>query len=192
MHSVDYSLTIEPNAPGVHKGSKVRVWLPYPQEYRQQRDVKLLSASPQPTQIDPPAVDGDPVSGGAQRTVYFEQTVQDPAKPVEFKMSFQYVSYAYDPKLDDKDAQPLPAGAMKSFLAERPPHIVFTDGMKQQVAKIVGDETNSLARAQNLPLGERECPVECGGRIFGQVGRAAISAPSQTSISPPQTVPSGP
>src|SRR3954462_5330718 len=69
-HRFSHKITIDANIPDVKRGSLVRVWLPYPQEYRQQRDVKLISASPEPKLIAPAAQDGNPVSGGAQRTVY--------------------------------------------------------------------------------------------------------------------------
>src|SRR2546423_6010660 len=37
-HHIDYMLTIPANTAGGKKGSMVRVWLPFPQEYRQQRE----------------------------------------------------------------------------------------------------------------------------------------------------------
>ncbi|MEJ0088556.1 MAG: hypothetical protein WDM80_02160 [Limisphaerales bacterium] len=45
-HQVTHTLTIRTNAPGIKAGALVRVWMPYAQEYRQQRDLKLISASP--------------------------------------------------------------------------------------------------------------------------------------------------
>jgi len=128
----------------------VRVWLPYPQEYRQQRDAKLISASPEPKQIAPRAVEGNPVGGAPQRTVYFEQQVTDPAKPMQFKEVFEYTSSAYYPKLDEAKVQPLPPGWNGACLRERPPHIVFTPTLRRQAAKIVGNETNPLAKARKI------------------------------------------
>ena len=96
-HRLSYTVTLRANTPGVKAGSLARVWLPYPQEYRQQRDVKLISASPEPKLIAPSAVEGNPVSGGPQRTLYFEQQVTDPAKPLEFREFVEYTSFAYYP-----------------------------------------------------------------------------------------------
>jgi hypothetical protein len=45
-HRVKFSATVAPNAPGAKLGSLVRCWLPFPQEYRQQRDVTLIRSSP--------------------------------------------------------------------------------------------------------------------------------------------------
>ena len=91
-----------------------------------------------------------PSRGGPQRTVYFEQQVTDPAKPLEFKEVFEYTSFAYYPKLDEAKAQPLPADWNGACLGERPPHIVFTPEIRQQVARIIGQETNPLAKARKI------------------------------------------
>lgn len=149
-HKVTHSLTIPANSAGVKSGSLVRAWLPYPQEYRQQRDVKLISASPAPKLIAPNAVEGNPVGGGAQRTIYFEQRVADPAKPIEFKLVFDYTSFAYYPKLEEAKVQPLPANWNGADLGERLPHIAFTPEIRKQVASIIGKETNALIKARSI------------------------------------------
>lgn len=149
-HRVTHTLTLRGNHPAIRTGSVVRVWLPYPQEYRQQRNVKLLSASPEPKVIAPNAVEGNPVTGGAQRTVYFEQTVTDPAQPLAFKEVVEFISYGYYPKLEEALVQPLPAGWNGANLGERAPHIVFTPELKAEVAGIIGTETNALVKARKL------------------------------------------
>jgi transglutaminase-like putative cysteine protease len=141
-HRVRYTLTVPANTPGAKAGSLVRAWLPYPQEYRQQSDVKLISAGP-----------GKPIvadNGSPHRTLYFESTIQDPAKPVTFEAVYSYVSHAYYPTLDDAKTQPLPADFDRQYLAERPPHIRFSPQLKQTAADIVGGETNPLARARKI------------------------------------------
>ena len=149
-HKVTHTLTIRSNAPGVKAGSLVRAWLPYAQEYRQQRDVKLISATPEPKVVAPNGAEGNPVGGGAQRTVYFEQRVVDPSQPIEFNLVFDYTSFAYYPKLDEAKVQPLPSDWNGACLGERLPHIVFTPEIRKQVAGIIGKETNSLAKARKI------------------------------------------
>ena len=149
-HRITYTLTLRPNTPGVKAGSEVRVWLPFPQEYRQQRNVKLISASPEPKQIAPSAIEGNPVGGAPQRTVYMEQRVTDPAKPMKFQEVFEYDSFAYYPKLDPAKVQPLPADWNGACLGERLPHIAFTPALRRQAAKIVGKETNPLLKAVKI------------------------------------------
>lgn len=149
-HQITHTLTIPANHPAIKTGSVVRVWLPFPQEYRQQRDVKLVSASPQPKLVAPNGVEGNPVGGAAQRTIYFEQTVTDPTQPLKFQEVVEFTSYAYYPKLDEARVQPLPADWNNACLDERLPHIAFTPEIRREVASIVGAETNSLARARKI------------------------------------------
>jgi transglutaminase-like putative cysteine protease len=141
-HRIHYTLTVPPHARGAKVGSLVRAWLPYPQEYRQQGGVKLISASP-----------GTPIiseNGAPHRTLYFERKIEDPAKAVTFDAVYEYVSHAYYPTLDDAKVQPLPADFDPQYLAERPPHIRFSPDLKATAAKIVGEETNPLARARKI------------------------------------------
>jgi transglutaminase-like putative cysteine protease len=106
--------------------------------------------SPEGGLIAPSAVDTSPISGAPQRTVYFEKKVTDPKHEEKFTVDFEYDSYAYYPKLDDAKVQSLPAGFDQSYLAERPPHIVFSPEIKKAVAEAVGTETNPLAKARNI------------------------------------------
>ena len=144
------TITLHTNLAKVKAGSIVRAWLPFPQEYRQQKDVKLISAKPEPKLIAPGGVDGKTITGGAQRSVYLEQRVADPAKPIEFKEVFEYTFYAYYPQIDEAKVQPLPADWNGACLGERLPHIVFTPAIREQVAKIVGTETNAFAKARKI------------------------------------------
>lgn len=140
-HRITYTLTVEPNRPGAKPGSLVRCWLPYPQEYRQQKDVSLSSTNPPHHTIAP--------DGAPQRTICFERRMEDPSKPIRFEAVYEYTSYAYYPKLDDALAKPQ-AADWSAELAERPPHIVFTPELKKTVAQIVGEETNPLAKARKI------------------------------------------
>ena len=149
-HRFTHTITIRGNHPKIKKGSTVRVWMPFAQEYRQQRDVKLVHASPEPKLIAPNAIDGDPIKGAAQRTVYFEQIVEDPAKPLVFQEVIEYTSFAYCPKLDPTLVAPLPKDWRGTCLNERPPHIVFTPEIRKEVAAIIGDESNPLIKAQRI------------------------------------------
>jgi transglutaminase-like putative cysteine protease len=150
-HRIKYRVTVPGNRPGAKAGSVLRVWLPYPQEYRQQKDVKLVSASQEDIRITPKGITKDgKILPHAQRTIYFEKRIDDPSRKHTFEVEFQYTSYAYYPVLRDADARPLSADFDKTYLAERAPHILITPELKQTVAKVVGDETNPLARARKL------------------------------------------
>lgn len=149
-HRITFTLTMQPNLPGVKTGSLVRVWLPYPQEYRQQREVRLIRATPEPRVIAPNAIDGKQVGGAPQRTIYMEQRVTDPGQPLKFEEVFAYTCYAYYPRLEAAKAQPLPADWGRAYLEERLPHIAFTPELRRQAAAIVRGETNPLTRALRI------------------------------------------
>lgn len=150
-HHMEYTLTIPANAQGVKQGSTVRVWLPFPQEYRQQKDVKLISTTPKYTTISPVGIDdGKGISGSPQRTIYFEQKVEDPTKDMTFNEIFEYTAYSYYPKLDDAKVEPPPADWGSAYLTERPPHIAFTPELRKTVEQIIGGETNPLAKVRKI------------------------------------------
>ncbi len=150
QHRVTHTLTIRNDHPAIQPGAKVRVWLPLAQEYRQQRNVRLIRTSPAATLVAPSAIEGNPVTGALQRTVYFEHTIGDVNAPLVFNEVFEYTSYAYCPKLDVTKVEPLPADWNDAYLTERAPHIVFTPAIREQVATIVGDETNPLIKARKI------------------------------------------
>ena len=66
------------------------------------------------------------------------------------RISIEYTSFAYYPKLDEAKVQPLPADWNGACLGERPPHIVFTPALREQAATIIGSETNPLAKALKI------------------------------------------
>ncbi len=143
-HHLHYTMTVHPTHPRVKPGAVVRAWLPFPQEYRQQKDVKLVRS-------EPPAIHIASTSA-PQRTVYFEQTVGDDKKPPQFEIEVEFVTSAYCPKLDPEKVQPydVKGAVYREYTAERPPHIVFTPEVKELAHKIVGDETNPLEKALRI------------------------------------------
>ncbi len=140
-HEIHYTMTVHPDHPRVKPGAVVRAWLPFPQEYRQQKDVKLVRS-------DPPAAHIASKSA-PQRSVYFEQKITDASKPPRFEIDVEYLSSAYCPKLDPAKVQPydVKSAVYREFTAERPPHILFTPEVQELAHKIVGDETNPLKKA---------------------------------------------
>lgn len=147
---VTYAITVPGGLPGARPGSVVAAWLPFPQPYARQRDVRLLESDPPDPVVAPPAIEGAPVAGGAQRTVFLRRIIDDPAKPVKFEVKFEYVTSAYHPRLDDALALPAGDNPFTSYLQERPPHIVFAPELRAKVAEVVGDDPNPLSRARKL------------------------------------------
>lgn len=147
-HRITHTLKIRAGHPAIRPGAVVRVWLPFAQEYRQQRDVKLISASPEPKIVAPNAVDGRNVSGGAQRTIYFEQLVSSAEQPLVFSEVIEFNSFAYYPKLDEQRVVSLPSDWNGAYLGERLPHIVFDPEIVAKTQEIISQESNPLRRAR--------------------------------------------
>ncbi len=143
-HTVRYELAVKAGHPRLKPGARVRAWLPFPQEYRQQRDVRLIRSEPRHASISQ--------NGSPHRTIYFEETLGDSAEPPRFRVEFEFTTSAYCPKLDPAKVAPydVRSGPYQEYTAERPPHIVFTPEVKRLAADIVGDETNPLEKARRV------------------------------------------
>src|SRR5687767_8718025 len=77
-HRIRYTLSVPADAKGLKVGALVRCWLPFPQEYRQQKDVRLISASPGQPQVTENGVNSNgAIRREAQRGLYLEQRVTD-------------------------------------------------------------------------------------------------------------------
>jgi hypothetical protein len=141
-HNVKYEMKVKDGHPRVKAGAKVRAWLPFPQEYRQQHDVKLLHSSPAGAKIAS--------AGAPQRSVYFEETITDPSKSPRYAVEFEFITDAYVPNLDPAKVKPYDTHSelYREYTAERKPHIAFTPEVKRLVQEIVGDETNPLEKTR--------------------------------------------
>lgn len=143
-HRVTYELSVVPNHPRVRPGAKVAAWLPFPQAYQQQGDVRLIAGTPEPKAIAP--------NGSPHRTAYFEQTIGDDAVPPKFRVEFEFVTHASCTSLDPARVEPYDTTSelFKTYTLPRPPHIVFTPEVMELAAEIVGDEANPLEKARQV------------------------------------------
>jgi transglutaminase-like putative cysteine protease len=134
-------LTVDADA--VPAGETVRAWIPYPQAVPgQQQEIRFVSSEPAQHQIAP--------ASALQRTVYLEKSAQAGSKTT-FSITYEVTLLAQYHPIDPD--QVLPATitpALAPFVAERAPHIVFTDAMRALSRKIVGDEKNPYRIAQKL------------------------------------------
>jgi transglutaminase-like putative cysteine protease len=139
---VKYEVTLQPNA--VPEGEVVRCWLPYPREdHRRQSNVKLLSVDDNNYVIAPEQY--------AHRTIYMEKIAR---KDESLKFAIEF-SYQHSPEwfnLQRKTIQPynMQSELYKTYTAERPPHIVFTDSIKAVSERIVGNETDPYQKMKKI------------------------------------------
>lgn len=140
-HRVHTQITVPKNARGMKSGARLRVWLPMAQEYRQQKNVRLIASSENAIVAD---------NGVPHRTIYFERTIDDPGSDQIFYADYEYTSYAYYPNLSDDRAQKLPDDFPAEYLADRPPHISLTEKNQRLAREIVGAEKNPLTAARKI------------------------------------------
>ena len=135
--------TLTVDADAVPAGETVRAWIPYPRAVPgQQEDIRYVASVPAQHRIAP--------ESAMQRTVYLEKPAVAGQKTVfsvtyELTLSAQY--HAIDP--DNVQAETI-TPELAPFVAERAPHIVFTDAMRKFSHDAVGDEKNPYRIAQKL------------------------------------------
>ncbi|HEX9974853.1 MAG TPA: transglutaminase-like domain-containing protein [bacterium] len=139
---VNYALTIKKGA--VPEGKIIRCWLPFPKEIpNRQIDIQLISCFPERHII---SQNDDYL----QRAIYFEQPSAG-ENETKFQVVFEFTNHAVYQHIDPKKVIPAtPTEDLSSYLAERPPHIVFSDELKQLSNEIAGKETNPYFIARNI------------------------------------------
>ncbi|MDG2519479.1 transglutaminase-like domain-containing protein [Lysobacter soli] len=138
---VTQSITV--NADAVPAGETVRAWIPYPRALPgRQEDIRFLSSAPAKHQIAPEST--------LQRTVYLEKPAVQ-GQPTTFKIDYELTIFGEHHVIDPAKVTPLgDRPDLAPYLAQRPPHIVFTDEMRAFSKKVVGDEKNPYRIAQKL------------------------------------------
>jgi transglutaminase-like putative cysteine protease len=138
---ITQTLTVDADA--VPAGETVRAWIPYPREIAgQQSGIAFVASSPAAHAIAPAET--------LQRTVYLEQPAVAGRK-TEFAVTYELDIIARRFEVDPGKVVPAAiTPELAPFVAERPPHVVFTDDLRAFSRKAVGDETNPWRIAQKL------------------------------------------
>jgi transglutaminase-like putative cysteine protease len=135
--------TLTVDADAVPAGETVRAWIPYPQSVPgQQEDIRYVASEPARHEIAP--------ASAMQRTVYLEKPAKTGQK-TEFSVTYELTVFAQYHAIDPAKVQSETiTPELAPFVAERAPHIVFTDAMRAFSRKVVGDEKNPYRIAQKL------------------------------------------
>ena len=135
------SLVVDADA--VPAGETVRAWIPYPRAIPgQQDDIRYVASEPAAHRIAPEST--------LQRTVYFEKPAVA-GKKTEFQVTYDVTISARHFEVDaDKVVPAEITPELAPFVAERAPHIVFTDDLRAFSRQVVGDEKNPWRIAQKL------------------------------------------
>jgi transglutaminase-like putative cysteine protease len=138
---ITQSLTVD--ADSVPAGQIVHAWIPYPRPLAgQQEHVRYVDSQPATHRIAP--------ASAMQRTVYFEKIARA-GQPTRFSVTYELTLYAQYHAIDaDKVVPKAITPALAPYVAERAPHVVFSEPMRVFSRQIVGDETNPYRIAQRL------------------------------------------
>ena len=160
-HRVRITQTLKVDADAVPAGQTVRAWIPYPRALPgQQENIRYVSSEPAQHDIAPDST--------LQRTIYFEKTAQA-GKPTTFSVTYELTIYAQYQAIDPAKVVPATlTPELKPYLAERSPHIVFTEPMRLFSRQVVGNETNPYRIAQKLFAAVDEIPW-AGAREYSTI-----------------------
>ena len=158
---VQVTQTLTVDAGAVPAGKTVRAWIPYPRADKgQQEDIRFISSQPSAHRIAP--------ESALQRTVYLEQPAQA-GKPTVFKITYEVTLYAQYHAIDPSKVT---AGKitpeLAPFVAERAPHVVFTEPLRVFSKQVVGDATNPYEIAQRIYAAVDDIPW-AGAREYSTI-----------------------
>jgi transglutaminase-like putative cysteine protease len=135
--------TVTVEAGAVPAGETIRAWIPYPRAIRgQQEDIRLVRSEPSAHELAP--------ESALQRTVALAQPAVA-GKPTKFAVTYELAVSGRYHAMDPQRVVPVRiTDQLRPFVAERPPHVVFTDALRAYSREVVGDETNPYRVARKL------------------------------------------
>jgi transglutaminase-like putative cysteine protease len=138
---VTHTLSVKPDA--VPAGQTVRAWLPYPRAIAgQQEAIALVASRPARPQVAP--------ERALQRTAYLEQPAVS-GEPTTFSVTYEVTVHARRVTIDpDRVVAAAITPELAPFLAERAPHVLFSDDLRRFSEQVVADEKNPYRIAQKL------------------------------------------
>lgn len=146
---VTQSVTVAADA--VPAGKLIHAWIPYPRAIKgQQQDIRYIASVPSAHRLAPEST--------MQRTVFLEQPARA-GKPTIFSVTYEVTLYAQYHAIDaDKVTPAQITPELAPFVAERAPHIVFTQPLRVFSRQVVGEETNPYRIAQKIYAAVDEIP----------------------------------
>lgn len=131
------------DADAVPAGEVIRAWLPYPRAIPgQQQDIRTIATVPAAHELAP--------EHALQRTIFMTQPATA-GKPTQFSATYDLTVYGQYHAIDaDKVVRTPITAELAPYVAERAPHVVFTDALRAYSRRVVGNETNPYLIARKL------------------------------------------
>ena len=156
---VTQSVTVDADA--VPAGKTIRAWIPYPRDIPgQQEDIRFVASQPDGHRIAPVSA--------LQRTVYLETSARA-HQPTVFSVTYEVTLRAQYHAIDPGKVVPAKiTPELAPYVAERAPHIVFTEPLRVVSRQVVGDATNPYRIAQKIFAAVDEIPW-AGAREYSTI-----------------------
>ncbi|HEV2442117.1 MAG TPA: hypothetical protein VGT07_06315, partial [Steroidobacteraceae bacterium] len=156
---VTQSITVDADAAPL--GKTIRAWIPYPRYIPgQQEDIRIVASQPGAHRIAP--------RSALQRTVYLEETARA-HQPTVFSVTYEVTLYAQYHAIDPSKVVPAKiTPELAPYVAESPPHIVFTEPLRVFSRQVVGDAANPYRIAQKIFAAVDEIPW-AGAREYSTI-----------------------
>jgi transglutaminase-like putative cysteine protease len=156
---VTQSLTV--NADAVPAGETVRAWIPYPRALQgQQEEIHFVESMPAKHVIAPEST--------LQRTVYLEKPALS-GQPTAFSVTYELAVFGRYAAVDPAKVKPATiTPELAPFIAERAPHIVFSESIRLLSRQIVGDEKDPWRITQKLYAAVDQIPW-AGAREYSTI-----------------------
>ena len=141
-YSISFTITLDADA--VPAGETVKCWMPFPREsFPRQKNVKLISVNSN----DYILAENDAM----QRTFYFEKTAET-GKPTVFNYQAEFETAAQYFKIQPDQIKPYDTSTefYRVHTAERKPHIVFSDEIKQLTEKVTSGISNPAEKVKAI------------------------------------------
>ena len=139
---LNYTVTVDANA--VPDGEIIKCWLPFPREgHQRQTNINLLSAN-----VDEYVIASN---DNPQRTIFMQKSAMKD-QPTVFNVVLEVTNYNEVNLIIPEIIEPYnkESDLYKNFTAERAPHIIFTEKIKNLSKEIVGDEKNPYMAAKKI------------------------------------------
>lgn len=140
---VKVTQTVTVDADAVPAGKTVRAWIPYPRAIDgQQEHIQFVDSQPATHRVAP--------KSALQRTVYLKKKAEA-GKPTVFSVTYELTLYAQYHAIDpDKVLKAKITPELAPYVAERSPHVVFSQPLRVFSHQIVGDASNPYRIAQRI------------------------------------------
>ncbi|MDR3327127.1 MAG: transglutaminase-like domain-containing protein [Prevotellaceae bacterium] len=133
-----FQLRVKPDA--VPDGEIIRCWLPYPrQDIEYQQNIKLISINSGKYIIN---------QNSCHSTIYIEKEAEK-NEEVFFEVKYSFEVMCCCAKRHNARRQRLLPDKLP-FISEQPPHIVFSEHLKNLSSQIIGNEPNQYLKAKKI------------------------------------------